>query len=113
MPRDYQRTDRIADLLARELATLIQREVSDPRVKFATISSVELSKDYSIAKVYVNVLDKTKIAEILAGLDSCKGFLRSLLAKRTELRGVPRLRFVHDESFERGYHIEQLLRETS
>ncbi len=56
MPKDYARTDRIAEQIHRELAELVRLEVKDPRVHMVTLTGVEVARDYSHAKVYYTVL---------------------------------------------------------
>ena len=67
MAQEYSRTQRVADQIQRELASLIQREVKDPRVGMATVSAVEVSRDLSHAKVFVTIFngseDKQAIEE--------------------------------------------------
>lgn len=123
------RAQRVADQIQREIATLIQMEVNDPRVGMVSVTSVEVSKDFSYAKVYVTVLnsltehsgvnestlsepgelDKLEIKENIKALNKASGFLRSLLAKRLTLRVVPKLKFHYDGSVERGHHLSELI----
>jgi ribosome-binding factor A len=59
MPRDYARTDRIAEQIQRELAELVRLEVKDPRVRMLTLTGVEVARDYSHAKVFYTVLSNS------------------------------------------------------
>ncbi|SFI72604.1 30S ribosome-binding factor RbfA [Nitrosomonas sp. Nm34] len=110
MPKDYSRTQRIADQIQRELAVLIETEVKDPRVGRITITGVEVTRDYSHAKIYYTTLsnkeDKVAIEE---GLQHASGFLRSQLSSRIRLRVIPQLHFIYDESVERGLYLSQLI----
>ena len=97
--RGYNRTDRIADQIQRDLAVLLQREVKDPRVGMVTINSVNVSKDLAFADVYVTFMginEDQNVEESLEVLEHAGGFLRSLLAKSIKLRVMPRLRFHYD-----------------
>jgi ribosome-binding factor A len=74
-----------------------------------TLTSVDVSPDLSHAKVFFTLLDKTKLDSTLAGLKRSAGFLRSQLARRVKLYSTPELRFVYDESVERGDHLSRLI----
>ena len=108
MAKDYARTDRIAEQIQRELADLLRLEVKDPRVQKVTVTGVEVTNDYSHAKVFYTTLDGTS-KQLQEGLDRAAGFLRSKLAHAMKLRIIPQLHFVYDESIERGSHLSQLI----
>lgn len=111
MPKDYSRTLRVADQIQRELADLIQNEIKDPRVKI-TITGVEVTRDYSYAKVFYTTLCNTEERFLVEkGLEHAKGYLRTNLAHRMKLRITPQLHFVFDESVERGMHLSKLIDE--
>jgi ribosome-binding factor A len=103
------RPQRLGDLIQREVSDLIRLEVRDPRVGMITITSVDVSPDVKHAKIFFTVLDKEKLQETLAGLNRSAGFLRSQLAKRIQMYTTPELRFVYDESVERGDHLSRLI----
>jgi ribosome-binding factor A len=103
------RPKKVADLIQRELAGLIRLELRDPRVGMVTITSVDVSPDLSHAKVFVTLLQKEKLEDTLQGLQRAAGYLRSQLARRMKLYTTPELRFVYDESVERGDHLSQLI----
>lgn len=104
MPKDFSRTVRVADLIQRELAQIIQREMADKKIGMVTVSAVRLSKDYKHAKVYVTVLQSgdKKITDTLLVLNDAAPFLRGVLAHTINLRTTPQLRFVYDQSIEYG-----------
>ncbi|WP_461517800.1 30S ribosome-binding factor RbfA [Porticoccus sp.] len=112
MPREFTRNDRVADALQRELAQLIRDEVRDPRLGLVNITAVEVVRDLSSAKVFVNLVgadsaeQSEKAAELLNG---AAGFLRTHLAKRMQLRITPRLRFIYDLSGKRGQELSALI----
>lgn len=108
MPRDYARTDRIAEQIQRELAQLLRLEVKDPRVRMVTITGVEVTRDYAHAKVFYTTLAGDS-KELQQGLERTSGFLRSKLAKAMKLRITPQLHFTYDASVERGSHLSQLI----
>jgi ribosome-binding factor A len=90
---------RIADQIQQELAELIQREIKDPRIGFATLTGVDLTPDYAYATVFFTVLPDTEaqIASTLSGLRSAAGFLRAELGRRIRIHTTPELRFRYDQ----------------
>jgi len=108
----YKRADRVNALLQRELGTLISEELRDPRIAFTTVTSVEITDDLRSARVFVSVLGDTDAAKkTMAALEDAKRFLRRELGSRTDLRFVPELAFVPDQSAERAVRVARLLRE--
>lgn len=129
---------RAADQIRRELASLIHQEVRDPRIRMVSVTDVEVSGDLAHAKVYVTVMEapdgpadgaddgtadgaekrprqvvnesvEEGIQESLQVLNKASGYLRTLLAKRLQMRTVPRLQFRHDRSVSRGRHLSDLI----
>lgn len=113
MPREYNRTSRFGEVIMRELALMIQREISDPRVGMVTVSHVDVTADLKYAKVYVtrfNGFDSQQDAEeCLEGLNSAAGYLRRGIASRVKLRSIPELQFVYDKSLEQGFRMDELI----
>ena len=109
MKRGQGRPQRIGDLIQRELADLLAREMRDPRVGMVTVTSVDVSPDMSHAKVFFTLLDKQHLEAASDGLARAAGFLRSQLAKRVKLYSVPELRFQYDESIERADRLSRLI----
>lgn len=108
--RDYQRSDRVGDQMQRELADLIRLEVKDPRVGMVTLSGVEVTRDLAHAKVYFTQLGgEEKGLEAEQGLNHAAGYLRRALGTRMRLRSVPQLRFIYDDTPERGARISALI----
>ena len=108
--KSFSRTSRIADQMQRDLAQVIRAEVKDPRVGLVTIQSVDVSPDYAHAKIYITQLGEAKNAKSCTdALNHAAGFLRHHLAERLGMRTMPALRFVYDESVERGIHISTLI----
>ena len=103
------RPQKVADLIQRELSELIRLELRDPRVGMLTLTSVDVSPDLSHAKVFFTILNKEHVPETLQGLQRAAGYLRSQLARRMKLYTTPELRFVYDESVERGDHLSRLI----
>ena len=110
MPGDSNRRRRVAELLKRELAVLIQQELDDPRVDGVTITAVEVSADLAAAKIYFTTLAEGEgVAQTTLALNKAAGFLRRVLKHRIVLRGVPQLRFRFDESVSKGAALTSLI----
>ena len=111
MRRGFDRTQRIADLIQKSLAEILLREMGDERFRFVTITSVVVTRDLSYAKIYISVLedDEAKIKEIVSALNRSVKHIRYQLAQAIELRIVPELKFVYDESAARGFRISHLI----
>lgn len=110
MPKDHSRPRRVAEQMQRELAELIQLEVKDPRVGMVTLTDVEVTPDYSHAKIFFTLLSQGHpLDETLEGLNRAAGYLRSQLAHRMRLRIMPQLHFFFDSSVERGVQLSQLI----
>lgn len=108
MPKDYARTDRIAQQIQRELAEAIRLELKDPRVRLVTVTDVEVARDYSHAKVFYTALEGQS-ADLQQGLERASSFLRRHVGQAIKLRIVPQLHFVYDASVERGSQLSQLI----
>jgi ribosome-binding factor A len=103
------RPQKLGDLIQREVSDLIRLEVRDPRVGMITITSVDVSPDMTHAKIFFTVLEKDKLQDTLEGLKRSAGFLRAQLAKRVQMYTTPELRFLYDESVERGDRLSRLI----
>ena len=107
-----RRTDQVADEIRRQLGELLQREVRDPRVGFATVTGVDLSSDLQHARVHVSVLGSPEEeAETMEALQKASGFLRTQLGRRMRMRHIPSLRFEADSSARHAMRISELLSE--
>ena len=107
-----ERQNRIDHELQRELARLISRELSDPRLGFVTVTRVEITQDMHTAKVFVSVIGDRHVArQSLEALESAKGFLRGELGHAVKLRHTPELVFVEDRSTERAIELSKVLAE--
>jgi ribosome-binding factor A len=110
MPREYGRNRRVADLVQRELAGLLQREGAAIAAGLVTIAAAEVSPDLRHAKVFVTWLGREEErAAMLARLNDLAGHYRHHLAKTLCLRTVPHLTFIYDESLERGNRLASLI----
>ena len=105
------RIGRINEEIQRELSALI-RTVKDPRVHgLVSITAVGTTTDLRYSKIYVSVLDKSDVKEVVKGLKSAGGYLRRELGRALQLRYTPELIFVEDDSIHTGAHILSLLRD--
>ena len=99
MPKEYGRDQRVADFIQRELASVLQSEMRDPRVAMVSINEVRVSRDLGYADLYVSSLqaqDEAAQKDVVKALAGAAGYLRTALAKRSTLRTTPRLRFHWD-----------------
>lgn len=103
--------ERINTDLKREISLILANEVADKNIDFVTLTAVETTNDLSLAKVYVTCLNDEKKDEIMQSLQKAKGFIRSQLFSRVQLRKIPDLRFIYDESVARGLKIERIIKE--
>jgi len=135
MPREFLRSDRMAEQLRRELSEIVQSEIKDPRLGFFSFTEVRMSRDLSHAVVYTSVLEfenkdptqagedqseanKSKVnqsrtselQETVDVLNRATGFIRKQIAGRIQARIVPTLKFVADDSVSRGSEMDILIR---
>jgi ribosome-binding factor A len=104
------RLHRIADRIKQELAGMLIREVSDPRLQRIFVTDVKIDRELAFADIYVSALEgSARSADVLTALETASGFLRRTLAARVELRTFPRLRFHWDPTPENADHIERIL----
>lgn len=108
-----KRTKQVADTIQRVLGDVVQNELKDPRVGFATITGVEVSADLQYARVRVSIMgDEAQRKETMQGLRSARGYLRRRVAEElNHLRFVPSLRLEEDTSLDYSLRINELLRE--
>lgn len=111
MHREFSRTERLGQLLQRELAALLREEVKDPRVAGVTLLEVQVSRDLAHATVYFSALGDAGHRELERALAGAAGFLRRELGRRLTLRGVPALRFRYDATEERAMALSSLIDE--
>lgn len=106
--RPSNRLDRIGDQLKQELAVLIREELRDPRLGMVSVIDAKVSRDLAHAVIYFTVLN-ADVKEASEVLNKASGYLRTLIAKRLNLRATPKLRFAFDESIERGRELSALI----
>lgn len=110
MAREFSRTDRVGSQMQRELAQLVRDELHDPRLGMITIQAVKVVRDFSHAKVYFTFIGgEMDVAETTKVLKETAPFFRHELGHRLNIRTLPQLHFVYDESIEKGAHLSALI----
>lgn len=106
------RTSRMAEAIKQEVAAIMQHELKDPRIGFASITMVEVSGDKRHAKIFVSVLgDDVKTKESIKALRNAQGYIRTELSKRLKVRYTPEIVFELDTSISHGAKIMEVLRQ--
>ena len=100
---------RLEGIIRKNISEIVQFDVKDPNAAFATITDVKVSNDHSYATVYVSFVGKRNRREGLAALNRAKGFIRSELAQRIDVRRCPELIFKIDTAEENGRRIDEIL----
>ena len=109
---EYQRSDRVGDLLVEVISELLRKEIRDPRIGAVTLTGAKVTRDLRHARIYFNLLGQTVgRKDVLAGLKSATGFIRSRAAKQLNLRYVPTIEFFYDETEDEAQKIEGLLKQ--
>ena len=101
--------ERINHMIMEEVSKILMFEVKDERFKFVTVTDCDTSNDLSYCKIYVTVLEQEKKEETLKALNNASSFIRGELAKRIEIRHIPELKFIFDESVVYGEHIDNII----
>ena len=101
---------RLEGTIRKNISDIIQFGLKDPNVGFVTITDVHVSNDHSFAKVFVTFLGKDARAQAgLKALNRAKGFIRSELSQRLDIRRTPDLIFVLDETEMKARHIDEII----
>jgi len=104
-----KRSDRVADLVQKEISDMLLRSIKDPRIGFVTVTRVKVSADCRSARIYFSVVgSEEERNRSMDGLNSAKGFLRKELGRRVSLRYTPDLIFQFDPSIEYAIHMEEV-----
>jgi len=103
------RIERLNKEFLREISLLLQGRVKDDRAKMAILTGVSCSKDLSVAKVYFTVLDRSKVEEVLLGLEGASGLIRGMLGREMRLRKIPEFRFIYDDTEDRAGRVDAIL----
>jgi ribosome-binding factor A len=107
-----KRTQQVGDEIQRILGEVIQFELKDPRVGFATVVGVDMSADLQHATIRISVMDETQRADTMEGLERAKGFMRKRVAQELRhMRAVPELHLQLDTSLDYSIRIDEVLRQ--
>jgi ribosome-binding factor A len=107
----FNRSDRVAAMLRREVATLVHQDVRDGLVPEMSVSDVEISRDLTHATVFVTALKSEDSKVGITALNAQSKGYRHFLAKTLSMRQMPMLHFKYDDSVDKGMRIEELLRQ--
>lgn len=109
---EFKRSDRVGEMIHKELSLLFNRGLKDPRIGFVTLTAVDVTADLSIAKVYYTVIgDEQARRETAKGLEKATPYIRRQLSQQLRMRHTPSLMFKYDTSIEYGQHIDSLLKD--
>src|SRR5574344_135000 len=100
-----------SSLFTREISQIILEEIKDPNIKFVTITGCDVSNDLSYAKVYFTCLNREYKEDTLKALNRAANYIEISLSKKIEIRKMPQISFIYDNSIEYGEHIEARLKE--
>ena len=101
--------DRIASNIVKEISYILATEVKDNDIKFVTVTDAKVTNDLSFAKIYVTVLNDKEKDNIIKLLNKASNFIERELSKRIEIRKMPDITFVYDESLEYAANIENII----
>ncbi len=110
MAKSY-RQERINEIIKELLSEVLLQQIKDPRVGMVTITSVRVTNDLSLAKVYFSVMgDEVQREETARGLKSARNFMRNVIGKELKIHNSPELKFVYDDSLDKSFAIEEALK---
>ena len=109
----FARSERVSGLIQKVLSEILHKDIKDPRLKMATITGVEVSRDLRLAYIYFTTPDgDQKKDAAIKGFNSARGFIKRILANELDLKYMPDIKFIYDESLDYGSHIDSLIRLT-
>lgn len=113
MRKNSVKNTRINGEVQRVIAEIIRGEIKDPRIApMTSVVAVEVAPDLKTCKAWISVLgDERAQADTLAGLRSAEGYIRSLLAKKINLRNTPQVTFIQDQSIAYGVDMSKKIDE--
>lgn len=111
MPKEYARSERVAQTITRQLAMILRNQVKDQRVSSLTVTDVEVTKDLRQAKIFVTSMfeDDIDVKDTMEALNRANGFLRRALAAVIDMRHCPNLIFSYDNSISEGARMSALI----
>ncbi len=100
--------DRLNNMFVEEISKIIHEEIKDKNIGFVTVTDARITNDLSFAKIYVTTLNENR-DKVLSALNKASSFIRTLLCDRVNIRKMPEIHFVYDESIEYGKKIEDII----
>ena len=100
--------DRLNTAFVEKISEIIHDDVKNNDVKMVTITDAKITNDLSFAKIYFTTMDDDR-KKVLDALNKASGFIRSKLCEKIEIRKMPEINFVYDESIEYGKKIEEII----
>ena len=101
--------ERLNNTFLEKISEIIHLDVKDELIRSVTITEVRITNDLSFAKVYFTTMEEDK-NQVKLALEKASGFIRSELCEKVEIRKMPELNFVYDESIEYGDNIEKIIK---
>ena len=101
--------ERLNNTFVEQISNILRTEIKDERIGFVTVTAVRITNDLSFAKVYVTVLNDSERNNILKLLNKASNFIERELSKRVDIRRMPNITFVYDESIEYANNIENII----
>ncbi|MCZ6603385.1 MAG: 30S ribosome-binding factor RbfA [Planctomycetota bacterium] len=102
--------EKLSRKIQRDISDIIHREMNDPRIAFASITRIDLTRDLKFAKVWVSVMgERSAQSRVMKALEHAKGFIQSEVARRLHTRQTPILTFYHDKGIEQSIRISKIL----
>ena len=109
----FARSDRVSGLIQKVLSEILQKDIKDPRLKMATITGVDVSRDLKLARIYFTTPDGEQEKDAaVKGFNSARGYIKRTLAHELGLKYMPDIQFFYDASIEYGAHIDRLIKLT-
>jgi ribosome-binding factor A len=109
----FARSDRVSGLIQKVLSEILQKDIKDPRLKMATITGVNVSRDLKLARIYFTTPDgEGEKDAVIKGFNSARGYIKRILAHELDLKYMPDIKFFYDASIEYGAHIDRLIKLT-
>ena len=106
--------DKINSELTKQISYVINYELKDPRINaIITVIKVDTTYDLKIAKVYLSIMSENEVKpeEVIKIIQKAQGFIRNQLKTKLDIRNIPELHFILDDSIQYGMHIEELIKE--
>ena len=103
--------ERLNNTFVEQISNILKTEIKDDRINFVTVTAAKITNYFSIEKIYVTVLNDNEKENIIKLLNKASNFIERELSKRIQIRKMPNITFVYDESIEYANHIENIIEE--